>query len=253
MKKITLLVLLLASTTLQLFSQTAPATNPLVGTWIESRDSVEEVKIISPTHVFFIVRNVNNNDFYGAGAGPYTINGNRYTEKLNHASIELNTEGSPYDFKVDGDKFYQKGTLILKDGTKIPIEHTFTRVKTNNAYNGPHVGTWNQLSSSFLHDDGTKGSHTNATHTRFEVITPTHWMRISAVDKKFENAFGGTYKLAGDKAIYNIDFASFPVVGATAELTQRAEGNKMTWAGIVKDANGKKINEIVDVFEKVGE
>ena len=95
-------------------------------------------------------------------------------------------------------------------------------------------------------------AHTNATHIRYQIITPTHWMRISLANGKFENAFGGTYTTSGDKQIIKVDFASDPsLLGATAELTQTFEGNKMTVSGPVKDAQGKQVNDITDVFERV--
>ncbi len=97
----------------------------------------------------------------------------------------------------------------------------------------------------------TRSHHTNATHIRYQLITPTHWMRISMQNGQFENAFGGTYTRSGIKMIFHIDYASFPIVGFTAELTERFEGNKLTLSGPIKDAGGKQVNNIVDVFERV--
>jgi hypothetical protein len=145
----------------------------------------------------------------------------------------------------------QKGTLTMPDGTEAQVNHTFTRVKSDKAYDGPHLGTWNQLSSTYTDDSGHKQSHTNATHIRFQIVTPTHWMRISMHENKFENAMEGTYTKEGDKWKVMFDNASFPASGLDVEITSRQEGNKLYWSGTVKDANGKQTNQFEDVFERV--
>lgn len=225
---------------------------PLVGTWMETTDSLQEIKIISPTHVFFYVQNKMRDSFAYAGAGTYTVNQNQYTEHLQHANFELQGGKGTFDYRVQGDTFHQKGVLVMADGTKGNVSHTFMRVKEPKRFEGAHVGTWNQLSSSYTSGDGSKGAHTNATHIRYQIITPTHWMRISKANNNFENAFGGTYTLEGNKMNVKIDYGSIPhIKGATVEITQRVEGNKLYWTGIGKDADGKKNIQFEDVFERV--
>jgi hypothetical protein len=160
-------------------------------------------------------------------------------------------KGFTFDYAVQGDKFMQKGTLTMPDGSQASINHAFTRVKSDKAYEGPHVGTWNQLSSRYTDDSGHEQSHTNATHIRFQIVTPTHWMRISIHEGKFENAMEGTYTKNGDKWNVTIDNASFPAKGLAVEITSRLEGNKMYWSGTVKDSSGKQTNQFADVFERV--
>jgi hypothetical protein len=243
---------LLSITSLSVFAQTSTSNAaPLLGDWSEKTDSALEIKLISPTHVFFFAKNPTNDSFSVAGAGTYTLIGNQFTENLQYATFDLKDIKATYNYNVQGNKFTQEGTLVLSDTVRIPINHTFTRIEGAMQNSGKQIGTWNQLSSSYLNDDGTKASHTNTTHVRYQIITPTHWMRISLANGKFENAFGGTYTITGDKMMAKIDFASMPIVGSTAELTQKFEGNKLTWTGIVKDAQGKKVNEITDVFERV--
>lgn len=252
MKAIKLLLFTVSFCALQVVAQNNnTATGALVGTWMETTDTLREIKIISPTHVFFMV--LNRDSFLYAGAGTYTIDGNKYTEHLQYANFAVDSmKGFTFDYNVDGDKFMQKGTLTMPDNTEAQINHTFTRVKPDMPYDGPHVGTWNQLSSSYTDENGNKASHTNATHIRFQIVTPTHWMRISTANNKFENAFGGTYIIDGGKMKFKVDYASDPaLIGVTAELTQRFEGNKNYWAGIVKDTSDKQINQIEDVFERV--
>ncbi len=50
--------------------------------------------------------------------------------------------------------------------------------------------------------------------------------------------------------IAKLDFASFPLDGSVAEITQRVEGNKMYWSGIIKDKEGNQVMTFEDVFDK---
>ena len=244
-----LALLLLFFAALSLSAQTSKNA-ALVGAWQEKADTLDEIKLISPTHVFFIVRNAITDSFVNAGAGTYTIAGDQYTENLQYGSFEVKGIKATFTYSVQGNNMKQQGTLVLGDGTQYPIDHTFSRIEGAKQNSGKQIGTWNQLSSTFNTGNGEQ-SHTNATHIRYQIITPTHWMRISLANGAFENAFGGTYTMNGNKMMAKIDFASIPAIGSTVELTQRIEGNKMTWTGIVKDAQGKQVNDIEDVFERV--
>ncbi len=249
-----LLLLLLLGGSLQPAAQSTAYSHAsaLVGTWKYTTDSLEEIKIISPTHVFFYTRNTKGDTLAHTGAGTYTTNGNKYVEYMQYGNFETKGLKAEYNYEVGEDQFRQYGVLTLGDGTSYDINETYTRVKADQEYNGAHVGTWNQLSSSFTTEDGTKGSHTNATHIRYQIITPTHWMRISMANGQFENAFGGIYTMEGDKISSTVDFGSMPgIKGTTVEITQRIDGNKMYWSGKGKSANGSGTFQFNDVFERV--
>src|SRR5690606_5841570 len=126
----------------------------------------------------------------------------------------------------------------------------FRIISDTSAPDNPALGAWNQLSSSGTSSDGSDWAHSNATHTRFQLISPTHWIRTSAIDKKFENLMGGSYVLEGNKMIVKLDFASFPLDDNVAEVTQRVEGNKLYWSGIIKDNEGNEVMTFEDEFEK---
>jgi hypothetical protein len=102
MKAIKLLLSVLISSTLQSVAQTNDTTTGgLVGTWMETTDTLKEIKIISPTHVFFIV--LNKDSFAYAGAGIYTIEGNKYTEHLQYANVDISAmKGFTFDYAVQG-------------------------------------------------------------------------------------------------------------------------------------------------------
>lgn len=238
---------------IQLSAQnTSRSSSPLVGTWMERKDSVEEIKIFSPSHVFFIVRNLKG-DVLATGAGTYDLTETMFSEKLQYANFETKGIKSDYNYQVKGENLTQVGTLVLADGTQVPIDHTFSRVKAGKGYDGPHVGTWNQVSSTFRGADGTQGAHTNATHIRYQIITPTHWMRISTANGKFENAFGGTYTLQGDQVIPKIEYGTQPENVSSIAIKQKIDGNRMLWNGVMKNAQGQKVFEWEDVFERVAQ
>jgi hypothetical protein len=238
--------------TLQLLAQ-----NPLVGTWERQTDSIWSTKIITPTHwmVYVEYKEIpkgNSTKFFGAAGGTYTLMGTKYIEYAQVVS-RSDFEKSKTDFtvKMENDKFYQKGTVTLADGTVIPIDEVWRKVRPAQSYpNNPAIGAWNQLSSSYTDEHGQQASHTHEKVTRFEIITPSHWMRIGHWDKKFDGAFGGTYTLTGNKMIAKINFSSFPGdKKEVAVLTQKVSGDKRYTQGVLHLPNGKTMTW-EDVFHK---
>jgi hypothetical protein len=237
---------------LQLFGQ-----NPLVGTWERQTDTLWAIKVITPTHwmIFIESRNGGSHEFVRSHGGGYTLTANKYMEQLDVASWENQGDYTvtDYNYKVEGDKFFMSGTLILSDGTVTPIDEVWQKVKFANAYpNNPALGTWNQLSSTYTTPEGKKESHTKATATRFEIITPTHWMRISHRNNTFEHSMGGRYTLEGNIMYPEVDFASFPIdKSLRMELIQKVSGNKRQVQGKLTSTEGKMPMILEDVFEKV--
>lgn len=128
----------------------------------------------------------------------------------------------------------------------------FRRVNGKTSYpDNPANGAWDQLSSSYTLADGKKESHTRETATRFHIITPTHWMRISHRNSKFENAMGGTYTMQGNKVYPSVEFASCPIIpGGKYELTERVDGDRLYVSGVSLLKNGSQFIWD-DVFQKV--
>lgn len=223
--------------------------NPLVGTWqYKSGDTLHSIKIITPTHWMLFSERIqeNKNEFIRSAGGTYSINRNKYVENIHVATWkDYGKEKTNYTYKVTGDTFHQKGTLVLGDGTKVNIDEKWQRVKFP-LKNNPAIGTWNQLSSKGV--DANRNllwSHTKATHIRYMTITPTHWMRINLDSNKVE-ALGGTYRIQGNKVNLNFELQpSHP----PSDITQRVEGNKLYWSLILHTDNGDWMIE--DVFEKV--
>lgn len=267
MKTKFLFTVILFCCTLQLFAQ-----HPLVGTWefvsgkgtnAEAKaisidtSTMRETKILSPTHFIYIASNVKGDSlvFNRSFGGTWRVEGNKYIETPTMGSQEgFDQVKTDFTWRIEGDKFIRQGTIIPANSKKITIDElVFQKVKEDKTTTNPLVGTWTQLSSSFTHADGTKGSHPNATHSRFQVISPTHWMRISEKDKKYENAMGGSYTLEGNKAYPKIEWASFPInKEEKLEITHRIESDKLYMSGAWMDANGKKLRSFEDVFQRVG-
>jgi hypothetical protein len=191
-----------------------------------------------------------NKKFIRSHGGTYKISGNKYVENITIASWEdFGKEKTDFTFKVQGNTFHQKGTLVLKDGTKYDIDEQWQRVNLP-PQKTPGIGTWNQLSSSGVNADGKKWSHTNATHSRYMIITPTHYMLIRHKGKEFESALAGTYKMQGGKFVPDFALSSIPQQkGRKAEAALRVEESKLYWDGVLTDSAGRHTWQ--DVFEKV--
>jgi hypothetical protein len=254
-----------------LCSMTIFAQHPLIGTWEMvsikgtgadgkpvdwTTANMRETKIITPTH-FILIQHIVRNDsviFNLASAGTVRIEGNKYTETPTVTSnASLGNSGIEFNWNVKGDQFIQSGTIPLADGKKIVLDElVFKKVKGSSANSKhPLVGTWNQLSSDHTLFDGTKGSHKSPAVTRFDVFTPTHWIRIGHRDNKFENAFGGSYTIQKDKMIPTISVASFTIDNRVKyEMSHRFEGNKMYVVGTATQSDGKKMTWS-DVYERV--
>lgn len=255
-----------------LSSITLSAQHPLIGTWEMvslkgtgpdgekfSFDTTtrREVKIITPTHYMLIAHDVQKDSlvFNRSYAGTIKIDGNKYIEYPTQASVQIfDNVKTDFTWKLEGDKFIQAGYLIRPDGKKVVLEEmVFKRVKTPNSYpKNPAVGTWSQLSSSYTNFDGTKESHTNATTTRFHIITPTHWMRISHRNNKFEHVMGGTYTMKDGKTYPTLLYKSGTLFFrnlSTAEMSEQVKNDKLYVNGILTGPDGKKFTW-EDVFER---
>lgn len=245
--------------------------HPLVGTWqmisikgtgydgkpfFADTTTLREIKIITPTHYMLIVHDIKGDSllFNRSHAGTVRFEGNRYIECQRTASwADLKPVDLPFNWKVEGDKFIQSGTLTRADGKRATLEELiFQRVKTVHAYSdNPSNGTWDQLSSHYTTPDGKKESHTRETATRFQIFSPTHWFRISHRNNKFENAMAGTYTMEGNKIYPIMEVASFPINrNDKAVFIHRIEGDRLYVSGRIVYENGKSMSW-EDVFEKV--
>jgi hypothetical protein len=245
--------------TLLFFLCTLPllAQNPLVGTWERVTDSIRSVKIITPTHWIVFIEGLQGegSKFQMAHGGTYTLTGNKYIEHIHVASWpEPEKARTEFIFYEVGDyTFLQKGTVTLGNGRVIPIDEVWQRVtdaKVNPDF--PAIGTWNRQSYSVLRPGAKKETYVGSDATCFEIITPSHWMRINHRNKKFERASGGSYTAEGNKAYPRIDYASYPInQKERLESTQKVAGDKRHSTLVFYGPDGKKLSTLEEVLEKV--
>jgi hypothetical protein len=262
-----------AETQTEIPAETTAQQHPLVGTWqlvygkltdaegnVMEADSsiIDEYKIITPTHYMLISNRIDDGQaaFDYSLAGSVQIAGNRYIEIPELASRTENTPVST-DFSWELDTnghLIQRGTVILANGSEVKLDElVFRRVESPDEYpNHPGIGVWNQLSSSYSMPDGTIETHSNETTIRFQIFTPTHWMRFSQRDGQFENVMGGTYRMEGEKLYPKFEFGNFsPHPSHTYEVSQKLEGDKLHFNGTARDAEGKTLTSFQDVFQKI--
>ena len=253
----------------------ATAQNPLVGTWelvsIKATDtagvkssldqsSVREMKIITPTHYMFISHKVVGDSlvFDRAIAGTIKVTGAKFVETPLHASDKSDMKiKTDFAWKVQGDKFIQTGTITLPNGKKIQLDElVFQRVTSPNAYTkNPSLGTWEQLSSGFTFENGQKDYHTKSSAIRFQILTPTHFVRFNSRSGEFEHAFGGTYTIEGGAMVPTFTTASFrvnPADNSKSYLDQVVEGDILFIKGSTISGEGKETFKWEDVFRRVG-
>jgi hypothetical protein len=86
------------------------------------------LKILSETHWAFVEQNAEGNAIpTSGGGGTYTVDGTTYTERVEyHGARDYIGQSIPFDCNVEGDFWYQSGTL--PDGTK--LEEVYRRAKS---------------------------------------------------------------------------------------------------------------------------
>jgi hypothetical protein len=270
MKNLFLLLLLLWCFTLQLAAQTkaiqaSKATNPLIGTWMEQTDALREIKLITPTHFSFIVFDAKADTFMYAGIGTYTLEKGKYVENLQVANFKTASTRIPFDYRVEGDKFHQQGSLTMADGTKEDIKHTFSRVNLP-AQQSEAIGTWNRISAMVTDSAGKRVmDETLQEDTKeFMTITPTHWysMKYNATTKKMIEALVFTYTKKADTHLLKVQESSFKIPASAAAtrasmietipaiaLKITVEGDKMR---ATYNSGATRTDKAVEVYQRVG-
>jgi hypothetical protein len=219
--------------------------------------TVREIKVITPTHYMLIAHTVDGDSliFNRSYAGTLRLDGDHYIEVPLISSLPIfDNVKQDFKWKLDGpNKFIQYGSFTRPDGKTIVLDElVFRRVAHIPAYDkNPALGVWDQRSSTYINFDGKAETHTSETAKRFHIVTPTHWMRISHRDGKFENAMGGTYKMKGGKTYPVVNYASFDIDQmGNIETTEKVKGDKLFVKGVMTRADGKQLSW-EDVFERV--
>jgi hypothetical protein len=241
--------------------------HPLVGTWQMislkgtnadgekfslDTTTVREIKIITPTHYMLIAHNVEGDSliFNRSYAGTVRLEGNRYIETPLISSLPLfDNVKQNFTWKLDGNLFTQAGTFTRPDGKTIVLDElVFRKITSATTYhNNPAIGTWEQIESR--DDDQSKQSGKPENIKSLHVVTPTHWMRITHREGKFESAMGGTYSIENNMIYPRINYASFQVDKNKMKISEKIEGNKLLInPGL--NSEDKKSNR-VDTFQRI--
>jgi hypothetical protein len=179
----------------------------------------------------------------GGDGGTYTLKGSKYIETVDSATTD-------FTVKVEGDKFYQDGTLTLADGRKVVLHEVYERIPEPAGKNADLVGTW-QLQSSYMIKDGKKVPDTGI--SELQILTPSHYMWVNKKDGKFGGAMFGSYTREGNKIIPVPTIASFPVgQGEKVEITiTDLKADQMSSIGKITMTDGKT-EEWGTTYKKVG-
>jgi hypothetical protein len=190
-----------------------------------------QYKIITPTHWMFV--GYDSDSLRGGGdGGTYELKGNKYIEAL--------TDNAKTDFtvKVEGDKYYQDGAILLPDGKKIVLHEVYQRVAEPANANSADVGVWNMTSYQITRD-GKKVDEKGI--TELQINTPTHFMFVDKKDGKFVNAMFGKYtRQANNKIISTPIIASFPLdPKEKTDITSSVKGDQMISTVKITHGDGK--------------
>jgi hypothetical protein len=258
MKTKLIIPLLLLALTIQVYAQDRSSNTlqkAIVGTWqLTSAEidaggqpvnldmtKVNQYKIITPTHWMYVLYNPDDTlRKVDGNGGTYTLSGNKYIETLTYAK-------SDFTVRVDGDTYYQEGTLTLPDGQKMQLNERYERVKEPNNQDAKIVGAWERISSYYMKD----GKKVTDPENELMLITPSHYMWVTKKEGKSTDAMVGTYKMEGNKIIPNPILANAPIVkDDKIEIAITHRGDQMTTIGTVTN-NGEKKLEWTTVFKKV--
>lgn len=239
---------LLLALNLQLLAQN----QALVGTWIleDQNAGTKEMKIITPTHVSYIVMNTKVDTMMYSGFGTYAIENGKYVEHMEFANYAWDkSKPLAFDYKLAGDKFYQTGSVTFADGRTVPVKNVFTKANLPSQEIPGIVGTWQMVS---FQSEGKAEENTDNTKMKLmRIISPTHWMDVAQrVDGKFSHASGGTYTTKAGKIIAQSQMGSMPVdPKERVEGTTQIAGDKITFTGIHYERDGSS-HKFTDVFQK---
>jgi hypothetical protein len=107
--------------------QNVPAEWPYGNTYDSKTSSIKVIKMFTKSHVSFSFYDQQNKKFILAGGGTYSLNGDKYLEKLEYWSLNNSAgylEPMEFSYQVKGNRFYQKGAA----GEKLVVDEVYERV-----------------------------------------------------------------------------------------------------------------------------
>lgn len=201
----------------------------------------KQYKIITPTHWMYVSYDTDSLKGGGDG-GTYVLKENKYVETIDDAKTD-------FIVKVESDKLYQDGAIILPDGKKIGLHEVYQRVAEPAGKNSDIVGTWNMVSGNEIHN-GNKTPINDL--TELMIITPQHLMWVhKTVTGKFKEALLASYTREGNTITPSGVVASWPLGAEKVKITLGIKGDQMQSHGTVTMENGTK-EEFEAIHQNVG-
>jgi hypothetical protein len=108
--------------------QNVPAEWPYGNTYDSKTSSLKMIKMFTKSHVAFSIYDQQNQKFIMAGGGTYSLNGDKYLEKLEYYSLRGwagHMEPVAFSYQIKGNRFYQKG----KAGNEKTVDEVYERVE----------------------------------------------------------------------------------------------------------------------------
>jgi hypothetical protein len=181
--------------------------------------TVKETKLITATHYILIARDkeLNGWQFNRCYAGTVKMDGEKYYEFPVISSLRIfENVTTDFNWRIDGDRFIQSGTITRPDGKTIILEEfIFQRSKVKPLDVSTEVkGTWKLT--------GAKGDG-------FVIVSPTHWMSIIKDGEKLLNASGGIFGLKNKQAHFIVQYYSDKA--PVSDMPVKIEGKKLKFNG----------------------
>ncbi len=221
--------------------------------------STKMIKLVTGTHFTWVRVNSDTMEISSAGGGPYTADGDSYTETVEYglAMGNLIGEEQKFTWEADGDKWSHSGTLSI--GLK--IAEVWERMKPSvdpasaesaterNSPATPLLGAWKLVAGKY--GDAAEFEDASPEETMIKLVTDTHfiWVRFDSKTKEVSHAAGGRCSVSDDKYTEHIEYGIGPVMqlkGTKQPFTWKLEGDRWHHSGTL--SNGTRLEEI---FERV--
>lgn len=233
-------------------------TTPLEGTWKlvsanwyngnPNYTNSAIYKIFTGQSVHFVYFDEKTGKFQGAGGGTYSVKGSNFSEKLEYFSWDSTAVGTMqnYNFKLDGNRLIQTGTLNSDQYKNYKIEEVYERQEEGISVakaNHPLIGVWQIESAQY-------GNNKPNIQERYgkviKIITPGYFYGVffNPEKKSFDGVTFGKWRSDGAQYIETISVFSWDATMAKTEqpFTWEVKGNNFYQRGKI---NSKEYEDYI--------
>jgi hypothetical protein len=196
-------------------------------------------KIFTEDRFAFLWYDPASNSFTGAGGGTYTVDGNRFTEKIEYLSLDSTGVGTSqtYDFEILNGILHQYGEMNTTDFSNYSIQEFYGKVEPGIGTleeKHPLIGVWNIEEASYggeQHDIATRYGQV------LKIITPGHFYGafFNPETGNFNGVAFGSWEAQDDQYIETIKAYSWDdsAVGKTYAFDWKVEEGKFYQTGAI--------------------